>query len=90
MVGEKKEHREIQWCQRKGWSSNPNTKGFTWNATPSFSACIVRVHKARTVLVNTHPITDILPVPVSRTSSAKHIPSKSLADKQQNIRLAKL
>jgi len=70
------------YCVRRGVVQDD----FIWGDTQTFNVCKTT---SRAVAVNTHPITDLLPVAVLLTEKSNHDPTLSLSHAKQKFRLLK-
>eukprot|EP00965_Chrysotila_dentata_P259290 6213510-Pleurochrysis_carterae.AAC.1 len=66
--------------------TDPTQPGYAWKATPTFQP--LRDGRKNKVISNVHSLSDILPVPVKLTGSAKHDRMKPLLDAKQKFRLS--
>eukprot|EP00965_Chrysotila_dentata_P130651 4319732-Pleurochrysis_carterae.AAC.1 len=75
----------VKWLQRVGTSSNPASRGYAWTESPTF----VGPQPPCAGEQNLQPLTDVLPCPVSLTkkSEKRYFVDKSLAHRDQQIRL---
>eukprot|EP00965_Chrysotila_dentata_P210068 6185660-Pleurochrysis_carterae.AAC.1 len=77
----------VEWLQRVRLSSDPSHRGYAWTCSPTSTALLD--HNTRRVQQNLQPFTDMLPCPVTLTkkSAKRYFADKSLAHRDQQIRV---
>ena len=79
--GEQATAATVEWLQRRGWSKNPDERGFHWGKSPMFDP----FKEGFRIATNEHPLADFLPVRVELTEGSVHQPAVSLTNKQQRF-----